>query len=202
MTKEDANDSDGFNRVELGATFTDPGATATDASGEATITTSSNVDSDTVGSYEVVYTATDKYGNTSTATELFVSDTTGPVITMTKEDANDSDGFNRVELGETFTDPGATATDASGEATITTSSSGILIQLVHTKLYILQQINTAIHLLLQELLRFRYNRTSIYICRLFFADENQTSIGTVTADDEAILTSQFQALRYLSLLLV
>ena len=135
MTKED-NDSDGFNRVELGEAFTDPGATATDASGVANVTSTSNVDTDVVDHIKL-YTATDASGNTSTATRtVSVSDTTGPVITMTKEDANDSDGFNRVELGTTFTDPEATATDASGEATITTSSNVDSDTVGHTKLYI------------------------------------------------------------------
>jgi len=55
--------------LTIGDTFTDPGAEAVDAiDGEVVVTLTSNtVDSDVVGSYEVVYSATDNAGNTATA---------------------------------------------------------------------------------------------------------------------------------------
>ena len=44
--------------VELGTTYTDPGATATDAvDGSVTVVTTGTVDTDTVGSYTITYTA-------------------------------------------------------------------------------------------------------------------------------------------------
>ena len=93
--------------VELGATYTDAGATANDAyHGTTTVTSSSNVDTTAVGSYTVTYTATDKDGNTATATRTVnVVDTTAPVVTVTGEDPATT------ELGATYDDAGATATD-------------------------------------------------------------------------------------------
>ena len=45
--------------IELGSTYTDEGATATDLSGDITVTSTSTVDTSIVGSYTVTYTATD-----------------------------------------------------------------------------------------------------------------------------------------------
>ena len=57
--------------VELGETYTDAGATAMDANhGTTSVTSSGTVDTDTVGSYTVTYTATDKDGNTLQPQEL------------------------------------------------------------------------------------------------------------------------------------
>ena len=42
--------------VELGDTYTDAGATATDLSGAVTVVTTGTVDTDTVGSYTLTYT--------------------------------------------------------------------------------------------------------------------------------------------------
>ncbi len=55
--------------VLQGRTFTDPGATATDAvDGTVTVTVSGTVDTSTVGIYTLTYTATDVAGNTATET--------------------------------------------------------------------------------------------------------------------------------------
>ena len=69
--------------VELGTAYTDAGASATDDNdASVTVTTSSNVDTNTVGSYTVTYTASDLAGNSSTATRTVnVTDTTAPVFT-------------------------------------------------------------------------------------------------------------------------
>ena len=45
--------------VELGDTYTDAGATATDLSGVVTVVTTGSVDTDTVGEYTLTYTSTD-----------------------------------------------------------------------------------------------------------------------------------------------
>ena len=45
--------------IELGAIYTDAGATATDLSGDITVTTSGTVDTSTVGTYTITYSATD-----------------------------------------------------------------------------------------------------------------------------------------------
>ena len=51
--------------VELGATYTDAGATS---DGGETVSSSGTVDTNTVGSYTITYSATDAAGNTGTAT--------------------------------------------------------------------------------------------------------------------------------------
>ena len=73
-------DGDNPATVELGATYTDAGATA---DGGETVTTSGTVDTSTVGTYTITYSATDAAGNTGTATRTVnVVDTTAPVITL------------------------------------------------------------------------------------------------------------------------
>ena len=69
--------------IEVGSTFTDPGATATDNYDDnVTVTSDGSVDTDTLGSYTITYTATDSSGNTSTTTRVVnVVDTTSPTIT-------------------------------------------------------------------------------------------------------------------------
>ncbi len=104
---------------ELGDTYTDAGATATDLSGSITVTTNGTVNSDAVGTYTLTYVATDPSGNTATATRTVdVVDTTAPVVTVT--------GTNPItdhELGDTYTDAGATATDLSGVVTVVTTGT-------------------------------------------------------------------------------
>ena len=104
--------------VELGASYTDAGATGSDLGGAVAVSSSGTVNTDVVGTYTITYTGTDPSGNTSTATRTVnVVDTTAPVITVT--------GTNPVthELGDTYTDAGATATDLSGSVTVVTTGS-------------------------------------------------------------------------------
>ena len=110
--------------VEAGSTYTDAGATATDAyDGDLTssITTTSDVDVNTVGTYTVTYAVSDSSANSATASRTVnVVDTTAPVITIIG--ANPVD----VDLGATYSDAGATATDVhDGDltSTITVSSN-------------------------------------------------------------------------------
>ena len=100
--------------VELGGTFSDPGATAD--TGES-VSASGSVNTSQVGSYLITYSATDSSGNTGTATRTVnVVDTTNPVVTVTG--ANPA----TVELGASYTDAGATATDLAA-VTVTTSGT-------------------------------------------------------------------------------
>ena len=104
--------------VELGSSYSDAGATATDASGAVSVSTSGSVNTNSVGSYTLTYTSTDASGNAGTATRTVnVVDTTAPVVTVT--------GTNpaTVELGASYTDAGATATDVSGTMTVVTTGT-------------------------------------------------------------------------------
>ena len=105
--------------VELGTTYTDAGATAFDEfHGTTPVTSTGSVDSNVVGSYTITYTATDKDGNTASASRTVnVVDTTAPVVTVT------GDNPATTELGDTYTDAGATATDASGTVEVVTTGT-------------------------------------------------------------------------------
>ena len=68
--------------VELGSTFADPGATATDlCAGAVSVIASGMVNTNAVGTNTLTYTAGDGSGNTNTATRtVIVRDTTPPAI--------------------------------------------------------------------------------------------------------------------------
>jgi len=104
--------------IEVGDSFTDPGATATD-NYETTITVTGSVDVNTLGAYTITYSAEACSGNTASSTRTVnVVDTTAPVITLT------GDNPITIEVGDSFTDPGATATDNYDSAvTVTTTGS-------------------------------------------------------------------------------
>src|SRR2546426_5539278 len=101
--------------VQVGSTYTDAGATATDnIDGILTpsITVSNSVNTTVAGTYTVTYNVSDKAGNAATQVTRTVNvvnntplDTTPPVITLL--------GSNpvTVQVGSTYTDAGATATD-------------------------------------------------------------------------------------------
>ena len=96
--------------IEVGSTFTDPGATALDAGdGDLTssIVVSGSVDTSIVGVYTVTYNVSDTNGNTAAEVTRTVTvvDTTAPVITLL------GDVTVTIEVGATYTDAGATATD-------------------------------------------------------------------------------------------
>lgn len=110
--------------LEAGVTFTDAGATATDNyDATATVVVSGTVNNGALGTYTLTYTSTDASGNVGTATRtVTVVDTTAPVITVTG-------GENiTVQIGETYTELGATFTDnldAAGNATVATTSDTV-----------------------------------------------------------------------------
>ena len=99
--------------ITEGDTFTDAGATATDnVDSNVTVITENPVNTSTVASYIVRYTAQDAAGNNATTVTRTVNvvaqvveDTTAPIITLI--------GDNPVTIteGDTYTDAGATATD-------------------------------------------------------------------------------------------
>lgn len=94
--------------VAQGGTFADPGTSVTDNHDTGLIASvTGTVDSNTVGSYTLVYNATDNAGNAATPVSRIVNvtDQSAPVITLL--------GSNpaTVTQGDTFTDPGATVSD-------------------------------------------------------------------------------------------
>jgi endoglucanase Acf2 len=103
---------------EQGTTYTDAGATANDnVDGTVTVTTSGSVGS-AAGTYTLEYSATDRAGNTATASRtVIVADTTPPAITL-----NGDRNVTHPE-GTAWVDPGATATDTVDGA-VTPQASG------------------------------------------------------------------------------
>ena len=109
--------------VTTGTTYSDPGATCTDdTDASPTLATTSNVDAQTAGTYQVTYTCTDSSSNTATATRDVVvadaPDTADPTITIT--------GANPISVttGTTYSDPGATCTDdTDASPTLATTSN-------------------------------------------------------------------------------
>ena len=105
---------------ELGRVYSDAGATATDnkdGSVTSSITTVSDVDANTVGSYTVTYNVTDAAGNAATQVTRTINvgpDETIPVISLIGSSSVD------VERANAYSDLGATATDNT-DGTITSS---------------------------------------------------------------------------------
>jgi hypothetical protein len=180
---------------EFNEPYTDAGATARDASGAddntLPVVTTSTVDVAVVGTYTVTYTATDASGNVGTATRTVnVVDTTAPVVTVT------GSATVTVEAGETYNDPGATARDASGAdnntlpvvasgpaynpnyGTVDTDEVGTFV-VTYTATDASGNVGTA-----TRTVNVVDTTAPVFTSSaLFTADENQTSIGTVTASD-------------------
>jgi hypothetical protein len=92
--------------LEYGDSFNDPGATATDNVDGAVEVTASNPNPETLGTQQIVYTAVDAAGNSSSITrQLIIQDTTPPEINLL------GDASVTIELGEGFSDSGALAND-------------------------------------------------------------------------------------------
>ena len=101
--------------IEVGqaATYTDDGATATDASGTVTVVTTGSVNPQVVGTYTKTYTSTDPSGNAGTATRTVnVVDTTAPTVTL----VGGTPYTVEVSQSGSFTEPGYTAVDNAATA--------------------------------------------------------------------------------------
>jgi len=88
--------------------YTEPGATATDNTGNLTdsITISGTVDNSVPGNYEIIYTATDGSGNTDTTIRnVLVQDTEAPNLQLQGPDTV------RLCLGNSYSEQGANAND-------------------------------------------------------------------------------------------
>ena len=152
--------------------------------GSTPVVVSGVVDNMTVGSYTITYTATDLDNNTATASRTVnVVDTTAPVVTVT------GDNPATVELGATYTDAGASATDLSGSVTVVTtgtvdSNTVGTYTLTYTSTDASGNAGTAtrtVNVVDTTAPVFTSSAT-------FIVDENQTNIGTVTATDLAAVT--------------
>jgi hypothetical protein len=124
--------------VEVGSVYTDAGATAIDNyDGDITssIVTVNPVDTNAVGTYIVTYNVSDASGNAAVEVTRTVNvvDTTLPVITLLGDDPV------TIEVGNTYTDAGATATDTyDGNITssiVTVSTVNTAIVGVYTVAY-------------------------------------------------------------------
>ncbi|MDC0643936.1 DUF5011 domain-containing protein, partial [Flavobacteriaceae bacterium] len=118
----------------VGDTYTEDGCIATDeVDGDlsSSIITTGTVDTSTVGTYTLVYSVTDAGNNTASVTRTIAvktpPDNTPPIIILTGE------ASINLTVGETFIDPGATATDdvdgiitssITTSGTVNTSSTG------------------------------------------------------------------------------
>ena len=106
-----------------GDTYTEAGATATDdRDGNVDITITGSVDTNTVGTYTLTYTAVDAATNTASITRTvnvnLLPDTTPPVVTL-----NDAATITLIQ-GDTYTEAGATATDdRDGNVDVTITGS-------------------------------------------------------------------------------
>ncbi len=108
--------------VECHTTFTDPGATANDTCAASfAATPSGSVNANVPGTYMITYNASDPSGNAATAVTrtVYVRDTLGPIITL-----NGSNSMT-VYCHTSFTDPGASATDACAGAVAVTPSGTV-----------------------------------------------------------------------------
>ncbi len=91
------------------------GATATDdKDGDLTskIETSGNVDTKKAGTYKITYTVKDSSGNVATVTRTVIVKGNGSDDTSTPQITLNGEKEIKIKIGETFTDPGATATDS------------------------------------------------------------------------------------------
>lgn len=98
---------DAATTVEFGEVYVDAGATALDnVDGNVTVEVDGEVNTSSLGSSTLTFTATDNSGNSSSVIRtIHVVDTIAPVITLT------GDTEVSVEFGEVYVDAGATALD-------------------------------------------------------------------------------------------
>ena len=171
--------------VELGTSYSDPGATAFDLfHGDTAVTSSGTVDTNTVGSYIITYSATDLDGNTATATRTVnVVDTTAPVVSVT------GDNPATVELGSTYSDAGATATDASGTVSVVTSGTVDSDTLgTYTITYTSTDASGNVGTATRTVNVVDSTAPVFTSSSTFVVDEGATAVGTVTATDIQAIT--------------
>ena len=159
--------------VERGDTYVDAGATAD--GGESVSTNLGGLNTNVAGTYTITYSASDASQNTGYATRTVnVVDTTNPVVTVT------GDNPATVELGDTYTDAGATTTEGtvSSSGTVDTSTVGS-----YTITYSATDASGNTGTATRTVNVVDTTAPVFTSSASFSADENQTAIGTVTATD-------------------
>lgn len=106
--------SSGVDTVEIGASYIDPGATAKYGLRNLEVQVISNtVDTQILGTYEIIYQATHDNFTKTAKRMVTVIDETPPLIVL-------NPGLDTIYLDETWVDAGVVVTDASnGDITIT-----------------------------------------------------------------------------------
>ena len=106
--------------IEVFSSYSEPGVNAFDTlEGVVDVTTTGSVDTNTVGTYEITYSASDSLGNTSEAIRtVYVVDRTPPVITLNGESSIE------IEVFSSYTELNATASDEyDGNVSVITSGT-------------------------------------------------------------------------------
>ena len=166
--------------AELGSSYTDAGATS---DGGESVSLSGSVDTSVVGTYTITYSASDAAGNTSTATRIVnVVDTTPPVLTVI------GDNPASVELGTTYTDAGATATDLDTVSVTSTSDVDTNAVGAYTVTYTATDASGNSSTASRTVNVIDTTAPLITSSSSFSVVENQTSIGTVEVDDADSVT--------------
>jgi Pro-kumamolisin, activation domain/Domain of unknown function (DUF5011)/Cadherin-like domain/Immunoglobulin domain len=132
--------------IELGAAFSDPGASATDAcAGAVAVVTSGSVNPSTVGTNVLAYTAADGNGNTSLVTRaVIVRDTTPPTITWSFTNLVLAAGANCSALMPDMTGTNfILAADLSGALTISQIPTNNSVLPVGTNLVVITVVDAS-----------------------------------------------------------
>ena len=202
--------------VELGDTYEDAGASATDASQTHTLETTGSVDTSTAGTYTITYTASDASGNTATDTRTVnVVDTVAPVFTSAStftidENQNVIGTISATDLGGVtlFTGDGGSRYEFTGGVDNTSSPATLILapsavtdgysdyETIQSfgcstgyepNMYTLKARdpsgNETVQNVCIQLNNLNDNTPNITSDASFSAVENQTAIGTVTAED-------------------
>ena len=169
---------------ELQTTFTDPGATASDAAdGDVTlsIVTTGTVDSNTIGTYTLTYNVTDSQTNAApTVTrDVIVADRTAPVITLT------GNSTVNVEQGGSYVDAGATVSDAIDTGLTVTAVGTVDANTSGTYVLTYDVSDTAGNAATQVSRTVIVSDTTIPVITLLGANPLTHEVGTVFVDPGA-----------------
>lgn len=125
----------GVDTIELGSSYNDPGAYAKYGVIDLDVTVvSDNLDTNTLGTYEIIYEASYQTFVKRVKRVLIVVDTTPPLLTL-------NPGVDTIKVGDTWVDEGVTAQDMSEGIVITVT--GEVLDEVGT--YIMTYHATDIH---------------------------------------------------------